>query len=44
MVSLLHLSIGGDEVVSSFNGKIGYVGVYIGPGSYRTGLDFGPKF
>lgn len=44
LVTSLHFTIGGDAQISSFNGKIAHVGVYIGPGAFRTGLDFGSTF
>ncbi|CAD8145403.1 unnamed protein product [Paramecium pentaurelia] len=44
LVTKLYFTIGGDEQISSFNGKIGYVGIYLGPGAFRSSLDFGQQF
>ena len=38
------VTLGGDDIVSPFNGMIGYVGIYLGTGAYREGLDFGMTF
>ena len=35
LITKLYFTVGGDEQISPFNGKIGYVGVYMGPGAYR---------
>lgn len=44
LVNNLMVTLGGDEVISPFNGMIGYVGIYLGTGAYREGLDFGMTF
>lgn len=41
LVTKLFFTIGGDEYISSFNGRIGYVGIFLGPGAFRSSLDFG---
>ncbi|CAD8140464.1 unnamed protein product [Paramecium pentaurelia] len=44
LVNNLMVTLGGDDVISPFNGMIGYVGIYLGTGAYREGLDFGMTF
>jgi len=39
-VNHLSVTVGGDETISPFNGKIAFVGIYLGEGAYREGLDF----
>ena len=40
----LHFTIGYDEKVSSFNGRIAYCTLFVGPDSYREGLVFGNSY
>ncbi|CAK81196.1 unnamed protein product (macronuclear) [Paramecium tetraurelia] len=40
----LSVTVGGDETISPFNGKIAFVGIYLGEGAYREGLDFQTTF
>ena len=40
----MSVTLGGDDVISPFNGKIGYVGIYLGTGAYREGLNFESTF
>jgi len=44
LVTSLHFTLGGDDMISPFNGKIGFVGVYLGEGAYHKGLNFDVKF
>ncbi|CAD8190751.1 unnamed protein product [Paramecium octaurelia] len=43
-VNHLSVTVGGDDTVSPFNGKIAFVGIYLGEGAYREGLDFQTTF
>ena len=40
----MSVTLGGDDVISPFNGMIGYVGIYLGTGAYREGLAFEMTF
>ena len=40
----LLLTVGADDYYASFNGKIAFCNFYVGPRSYREGLDFGNEF
>ncbi|CAD8143475.1 unnamed protein product [Paramecium octaurelia] len=44
LVNSLSVTLGGDDVISPFNGMIGYVGIYLGTGAYREGLEFEMTF
>lgn len=40
----MYLTIGGDEYVTSFNGKVGLFGIFVGPEAYHQSLDFNYRF
>ena len=40
----LRLTVGYDDGVASFNGRIAFCSLFVGPDSYREGLVFGNSF
>lgn len=40
----LYLNVGAIANEAAFNGMLGYISLFLGPGSYRKGLKFGYNF